>query len=169
MDWVERVGKLRQWAQNGVRAPHKPLLMLYALGSFQRDPLGSMRYSDIEHDLSELLEDYGPTRRTSPSYPFHHLVSDGVWEVRTDSGSGSPGTGVRVLRESGARGQLTGGLRAALSEDPELLGHRAAARQCAGRPGAHHLAHGAGVPWRAPWSGAARRDRARVSGGRLPG
>ncbi|MFE1765775.1 phosphorothioated DNA-binding restriction endonuclease [Streptomyces angustmyceticus] len=125
MDWVERVGNLRQWAQNGVRAPHKPLLMLYALGSFQRDPLGSMRYSEIERELSELLEDYGPTRRTSPSYPFHHLVSDGVWEVRTDSGAGSPGTGVRVLRESGARGQLAGGLRAALSHDPELLGQLA--------------------------------------------
>lgn len=125
MDWVERVGNLRQWAQNGARAPHKPLLMLYALGWFQRSPLRPMRYSEIEHDLSELLEDYGPTHRTSPSYPFHHLVNDGVWEVRTDSGGASPGTGVRVLRESGARGQLAGGLRAALSDDPALLGQLA--------------------------------------------
>ncbi|RXS73136.1 restriction endonuclease [Streptomyces sp. TM32] len=125
MDWIERVGNLRQWAQNGARAPHKPLLMLYALGRFQRQPQRPMRYSEIEHDLSELLQDYGPTHRTSPSYPFHHLVSDGVWEVRTDGGAGSPGTGVRVLRESGAQGQLAAGLRGALSADPALLGQLA--------------------------------------------
>ncbi|WP_329147013.1 HNH endonuclease [Streptomyces sp. NBC_01456] len=125
MDWMERVGKLRQWAQNGARAPHKPLLMLYALGRFQREPQQPMRYSEIEHELSALLQDYGPTHRTSPAYPFHHLVSDGVWEVRTDSGGGSPGTGVRVLRESGARGQLAAGLRGALSDDPALVGRLA--------------------------------------------
>ncbi|MER0482312.1 phosphorothioated DNA-binding restriction endonuclease [Streptomyces sp. Edi2] len=125
MDWVERVGNLRQWAQNGARAPHKPLLMLYALGRFQHVPQQPMRYSEIEHELSELLRDYGPTHRTSPSYPFHHLVSDGVWEVRTDSGDGSPGTGVRALRESGARGRLAAGLRGALAADPALLGQLA--------------------------------------------
>ncbi|MFB6440075.1 phosphorothioated DNA-binding restriction endonuclease [Streptomyces sp. NPDC056411] len=125
MDWLERVGRLRQWARGGVRAPHKPLLMLYALGRFRRDPGGTMRYSEVEQDLRELLADYGPPRPTSPAYPFHHLVSDGVWEVRTDLGDGSPGTGVQVLRESGARGQLAAGLRAELDADPALLGRLA--------------------------------------------
>lgn len=125
MDWVERVGKLRQWTQNGARAPHKPLLMLYALGRFQRCPERPMRYSEVEQDLSELLQDYGPTHRTSPAYPFHHLISDGVWEVRTDGGAGSPGTGVRALRESGAEGQLARGLRSALDAEPALLGRLA--------------------------------------------
>ncbi|MFF4285242.1 phosphorothioated DNA-binding restriction endonuclease [Streptomyces sp. NPDC001633] len=125
MDWIERVGKLRQWSRNGARAPHKPLLMLYALGRFRRQPDGVMRYADVERDLRDLLADYGPAHQTSPAYPFHHLVSDGVWEVRTDSGAGSPGTGVQVLRASGARGQLVPGLRSALSEDPALLGRLA--------------------------------------------
>lgn len=125
MDWVERVGNLRQWAQNGARAPHKPLLVLYALGRFQREPRRAMRYSEIEHELSALLRDFGPPHRTSPAYPFHHLVSDGVWEVRTDSGGTSPGAGVRALRESGARGQLAAGLRGALADDPGLAGRLA--------------------------------------------
>ncbi|MGH3310114.1 MAG: phosphorothioated DNA-binding restriction endonuclease, partial [Streptomyces sp.] len=122
MDWIERVRSLRQWTHNGERAPHKPLLMLYALGRFQRDPGQPLRYSDIEQDLKTLLQDYGPVHRTSPSYPFHHLVSDGVWEVHTDHGPASPGSGVRVLRESGATGRLVPGLRSALAADPELLG-----------------------------------------------
>ncbi|MEU8822450.1 phosphorothioated DNA-binding restriction endonuclease [Streptomyces sp. NPDC048636] len=121
MDWVERVGALRQWTANGVRAPHKPLLMLYALGRFQRAPEVELPYTEVERDLGELLRDFGPPRQTSPSYPFHHLASDGVWEVRTDRGPGSPGPGVRALRESGARGRLVPELRSALDTDPVLL------------------------------------------------
>jgi putative restriction endonuclease len=71
VDWTERVRDLRQWSQNEERAPHKPLLMLYALGRFQRDAGESMRYTDIEHELAQLLRDYGPNRRTNPAYPFH--------------------------------------------------------------------------------------------------
>ncbi|MFC8719551.1 phosphorothioated DNA-binding restriction endonuclease [Kitasatospora sp. NPDC057198] len=125
MDWLERVAKLRQWTSNGIRAPHKPLLLLYALGCYQRDADGDLRYSAVEGELKRLLEEYGPSRATTPAYPFHRLVSDGVWEVRTDQGPGSPGTGVGVLRSSGATGRLVPELRAALRRDPALLGRLA--------------------------------------------
>ena len=90
MDWLERAAKLRQWSRSGTRAPHKPLLFLYALGRFQRDADGELRYSAVEDDLRRLLAEYGPPNRTTPAYPFHHLVSDGVWEVRTDRGRAAP-------------------------------------------------------------------------------
>ncbi|MFJ8336317.1 phosphorothioated DNA-binding restriction endonuclease [Streptomyces sp. NPDC094437] len=121
MDWLERTATLRQWARDGARAPHKPLLLLYALGRYQADAEGELRYSAVEADLRRLLTEYGPPRRTSPAYPFHHLVSDGVWEVRTDRGPGSPGTGLRELRETGAVGRLAPELRAALRREPQLL------------------------------------------------
>jgi putative restriction endonuclease len=76
----------------------------------------------VEEDLQRLLTEYGPPNKTTPAYPFHHLVSDGVWEVRTDSGHGSPGSGVRDLRETGATGRLAPELRTALRREPELLG-----------------------------------------------
>lgn len=125
MDWLERIAKLRQWTRSGTRAPHKPLLLLHALGRFQQDADSELRYSAVEKDLQSLLTEYGPPNRTTPAYPFHHLVSDGVWEVRTDHGPGSPGTGVRVLRETGAAGRLAPELRTALRGDPELLGRMA--------------------------------------------
>jgi len=121
MDWLERTAKLRQWSGNGTRAPHKPLLLLYALGRFQDDAQGELRYSAVESDLKRLLAEYGPANRTTPAYPFHHLVSDGVWEVRTDRGPGSPGSGVRELRTTGATGRLAPELRAALRREPSLL------------------------------------------------
>ncbi|MFE1192599.1 phosphorothioated DNA-binding restriction endonuclease [Streptomyces olivaceoviridis] len=122
MDWLERIAKLRQWTKGGTRAPHKPLLLLYALGRFQDDADGGLRYTAVEQDLQRLLTEYGPPHKTTPAYPFHHLVSDGVWEVRTDRGPGSPGSGVRDLRETGATGRLAPELRAALRREPDLLG-----------------------------------------------
>ncbi|NSC23584.1 restriction endonuclease [Streptomyces albus subsp. chlorinus] len=120
-NWVERVSALRQWTSGEERAPHKPLLLLYALGRHQSEPERALRYTEVERDVAHLLREYGPPRSTSPGYPFHHLVNDGVWEVRTDAGRGSPGPGVRLLRESGARGRLAPQLRTALDEDPALL------------------------------------------------
>ncbi|MFJ7902282.1 phosphorothioated DNA-binding restriction endonuclease [Streptomyces sp. NPDC096198] len=125
MDWLERAAGLRQWSRDGVRAPHKPLLLLYALGRFQADAGDTLPYSAVEADLKQLLAEYGPARVTTPAYPFHHLVSDGVWEVRTDRGGGSPGTGVRELRAGGATGRLAPGLRAELLREPSLLGRMA--------------------------------------------
>jgi putative restriction endonuclease len=124
-DWVERVGRLRQWSARGVRAPHKPLLVLYALGCFQRDAQGELPYSAVESDLKRLLSEYGPAHPTTPAYPFHHLVSDGVWEVRTDDGTRSPGPRVGELRARNARGRLAPALRAALTADPSLAGRMA--------------------------------------------
>ncbi|MFD7428341.1 phosphorothioated DNA-binding restriction endonuclease [Streptomyces sp. NPDC059818] len=125
MNWVERTAQLRQWTRGGTRAAHKPLLFLYALSRFQQDADDELRYSAVEEDLRGLLAEYGPGNRTTPAYPFHHLVSDGVWEVRSERGPGSPGTGVRELRASGAAGRLTPELRAALRREPSLLGRMA--------------------------------------------
>ncbi|GAA2074196.1 HNH endonuclease [Streptomyces albiaxialis] len=125
MDWIERTGRLKQWTREGERAPHKPLLMLYALGSFQRDPDAALRFTDVERDLLGLLRAYGPRRETTPAYPFHHLATDGVWEVRTEDGGGSPGPRVGALRASGAAGRLAPGLREALAREPDLLGQLA--------------------------------------------
>jgi putative restriction endonuclease len=125
MDWLERAAKLRQWSRDGVRAPHKPLLLLYALGRFQAEAADELPYSAVEADLKQLLVEYGPSRGTTPAYPFHHLVSDGVWEVRTEHGAGSPGTGVRELRASRATGRLAPDLQVALRREPSLLGRMA--------------------------------------------
>ncbi|MGW5659851.1 phosphorothioated DNA-binding restriction endonuclease [Streptomyces sp. NPDC003758] len=125
MDWLERTAKLRQWTRSGTRAPHKPLLLLYALSRFQDDADSELRYSAVEEVLQRLLNEYGPPNKTTPAYPFHHLVSDGVWEVRTDRGPGSPGSGVGDLRETGAAGRLVPELRRALRREPALLGRMA--------------------------------------------
>ncbi|MDP3209502.1 MAG: HNH endonuclease, partial [Rhodoglobus sp.] len=82
---LERVDKLRVWQQHGERAPHKPLLLLLALGRFSHDEF-EIPFATVEKKLKELLEEFGPSRlRQEPALPFWHLRSDKLWEV--DSGT----------------------------------------------------------------------------------
>ncbi|SEG80629.1 putative restriction endonuclease [Thermomonospora echinospora] len=130
MDWVERVLAIRQWSHHGERAPHKPLLLLYALGRYQREGAGSIPYSAAEEPLNRLLREFGPPRhaRSTMAYPFHYLTSDDrLWQVDTDDGPGSPGPRVGLLRSAHARGRLHPELAAALDADPGLLGRLARA------------------------------------------
>ncbi|MFG1873586.1 phosphorothioated DNA-binding restriction endonuclease [Sphaerisporangium sp. NPDC049003] len=121
MDWVQRVADVRRWTRDGERAPHKPLLLLYALGRFQRHGGRPIPFSGAEADLKRLLKEFGPPRQTSPGYPFHHLTNDGIWLVDTVNGPGSPGPELGRLRDSQAAGRLHPDLLRALSDDSHLV------------------------------------------------
>ncbi|WP_067480867.1 phosphorothioated DNA-binding restriction endonuclease [Actinomadura hibisca] len=122
MDWVQRVVGVNQYTRAGERAPHKPLLILHALGRFQRQGAAPLPFSEVERGLGVLLREFGPPRKTSPAYPFHHLTSDDrIWVVETPEGEGSPGTSLRDLRAPGVRGRLHPDFAEALGGDPQLL------------------------------------------------
>ncbi len=122
VDWVERVLGVRRFSRSGERAPHKPLLLLYALGRFHREGPGALEFSVVEEDLRRLLREFGPPRATSPGYPFHHLTNDDrLWLVETADGGTSPGSAVGPLRALHARGRLHPDLTSALTADPALL------------------------------------------------
>ena len=120
-EWLNDIASINQWRRGGERAPHKPLLLLYALARLQHGQGGAMSYNDVEGDLDNLLREFGPPRKTSPSYPFDHLASDGVWLVSSDEGQGSPGDARGRLRSTNAKGRLNPELEEALGSDPTLL------------------------------------------------
>lgn len=79
---VRRFDGLRVWRRSGERAPHKPLLVLLALGRVQQGCERLNAFGLIEQDLKRLLIDFGPPRASvHPEYPFWRLQQDGVWEV----------------------------------------------------------------------------------------
>lgn len=106
-----RFDDLTVWKRGDQRAPHKPLLALYALGRLVQDDRWLL-FSEIEDDLEALLIEFGPPRKSHhPEYPFWHLRSDGVWVVpeaneleMRQSASNPPKT---ELREKEARGGFT--------------------------------------------------------------
>ena len=80
---LQRFETLRRWRSGGERAPHKPLLVLYAIGKLLRGEDRLISYADdVEENLGNLLREFGPRRdRYNPQFPFWRLQNDGVWEV----------------------------------------------------------------------------------------
>lgn len=70
------------WKRGSERAPHKPLLLLYALGKCSRGKPRAIPFSEVARDLPRLLREFGPSRKSyHPEYPFWWLQSDGLWEL----------------------------------------------------------------------------------------
>jgi putative restriction endonuclease len=79
---LERFRHLNVWKRGDVRAPHKPLLVLLALGRVQGGADRLLPYDEIDQPLTRLLEEFGPPRKSPhPELPFYHLQTDGVWEI----------------------------------------------------------------------------------------
>lgn len=86
---VDRFRSLRQYRRpDGQRAPHKPLLVLLALGQLANSGSSELPWSEAEQKLADLIAEFGPPSRTgrtqSAAYPFTRLRSDGVWVLDHD-------------------------------------------------------------------------------------
>ena len=78
------IADLKVFQQNGQRSPHKPLLILYALGQLQRGRT-EIRYRDFKEPFSKILKETLPRSRSiHAEYPFWHLAADcggALWNV----------------------------------------------------------------------------------------
>jgi len=77
------VGNLNVWQQGSRRAPHKPLLLLIALGRIQRGLPRLAGFEEATAELLPLLRRYAPPVKAKhqPELPYWHLQGDGIWEV----------------------------------------------------------------------------------------
>ena len=83
---VARFDGIRQFARGGRRAPHKPLLLLYALARLKHDRQTEIRFNATETIVNPLLRSYGPWDSdwgsgAHVSYPYGRLVNDGLWHL----------------------------------------------------------------------------------------
>ncbi len=124
---LDRIDKLAVWSRASERAPHKPLLILYALGRLQRGLPEEVAYTELEGDLRLLLQEFGPARKTDhPEYPFWRLQTSGLWEVVSDrevrarrSNSDPPRS---ELLGANARGRFTDEVVRAFRSNGDLVG-----------------------------------------------
>jgi putative restriction endonuclease len=122
---LTQIDALNVWKQGDQRAPHKPLLILYALGRWQQGKF-EIAFCEAEPDLTALLREFGPPRRSDdPEEPFWRLQRDGIWVVRapTDLPRKTGGTMPRVnaLRSPDVRAGFSPEMQAALTADPRLV------------------------------------------------
>jgi putative restriction endonuclease len=124
-DILTRFDDLNTWRQGDQRAPHKPLLVLYALGRWQQGK-AEVTFAEAEPDLTALLREFGPPRKSDhPEQPFWRLQRDGVWTVHAPADlplkTGDDIPRVTALRSHDVRGGFSPDVRAAIAADPALV------------------------------------------------
>lgn len=75
-----QVPQLNVWKKHNKRAPHKPLLLLYALGQWQHGKR-EFAWADVKVAVKDLIEQFGGPASKNPQYPFIRLQNDNIWEV----------------------------------------------------------------------------------------
>jgi putative restriction endonuclease len=128
-DVLNAFDNIRRAQHAGVYAPHKPLLILLALGRVQRGEPRMVEFSEVDAPLRALLGEFGPSSAAkSRHYPFWHLATDGrgaLWDlngpkdVLTRPAGATPSLG--ELRERHIAGGFATDIDAALRQTPGLL------------------------------------------------
>jgi len=116
-----QLAKLRQHQRDGRRSPHKPLLVLLALGRLAATGSSRLRWDDAHVDLGNLIAEFGPVSKTariqSAAYPFTRLRSDGIWTLDRDV----PMDNIGPLAAEHVTGSLSPHVERVLSADPNLI------------------------------------------------
>ncbi|MEU4888235.1 MULTISPECIES: phosphorothioated DNA-binding restriction endonuclease [Streptomyces] len=111
---LNALAALRRARIGAVRAPHKPLLLLWLLGRFTATGSTAVAYEEAEEPVSRLINDYGPAvmspalARQRAAMPFVQLERT-LWALCDGNGRpigpDAPERGA-WLREHGATGRL---------------------------------------------------------------
>ena len=155
-EFLDRLVRIKTGSWQGVRAPHKPLLLLLALGRVAQGRRRLVAFASIELELRRLLAEFGPPRNARHAvYPFGRLRNDGLWEIPGDDALATTSSGnlyAKELREQGIVGGFPKEVYRLLAANPSLV--VAAAEQLLARyfPSSHHddIRVAAGLRW--DWS-----------------
>lgn len=115
---------LKVWQRGEERAPHKPLLVLYAIGKLLRGEGRLLPFHEVDERLGMLLQEFGPNRQNfQPLQPFWRLQNDGVWEIPAAYKvrlSSSGDARKSDLDEHNVSGGFTEDVARQLIDDPDL-------------------------------------------------
>jgi len=123
---IQAFDRMRVWQRGDQRAPHKPLLVLFALAKVSAGDTAMIDWSEAEPRLKALLEEFGPGGSgSSRHYPFWHLRTDGLWQLDGPASilGRPPGATPTLteLRDNHVKGGFPPALSDALRRDPQLV------------------------------------------------
>ncbi|HCG5486419.1 phosphorothioated DNA-binding restriction endonuclease [Vibrio parahaemolyticus] len=86
MELIDKIQTISRWRRGDQRAPHKPLMLLYALSQYKQGHERLFKFeSEVDNQVKELLVQYGPSRKAyHPESPFWRLANekDPFWELK---------------------------------------------------------------------------------------
>lgn len=107
----------------GSRRPHRPLLVLYALGKLEED-VRKLSFEQLDRDFDVILKEFGPPHETSVKYPFWYLRKDDVWNVedadKLPRRSGKKEPLVSAMRKQNTHGGFSEDVWTVLQENEAL-------------------------------------------------
>jgi putative restriction endonuclease len=115
---------VRVWQRGGHRAVHKPLLILLALERLARGQCDPVEFAEIEGKMRQLLEEFGPSSAAAtPHFPFWHLRTDGLWDLKGSAQilARPPGATPNLGELRAVSGGFPPAIREALQDDPALI------------------------------------------------
>jgi putative restriction endonuclease len=127
-EFKKLLSNVRTWTRGDKRAPHKPLLLLFALGRIQSGKERVVSFAEAKPILDRLLRTFGTNTTIEAWAPFWHLQSDGLWEVldaehlerRTETDGRSPRPKPSALEEHG-KGGFPPDVFKLLQHNPDLV------------------------------------------------
>jgi len=87
--WVDAVNSIRRYKgrDSDVRAPYKPLLLLWLIGRVAAGEPSEVTFASAEPDLKQLMHKHRMGRNVRVQYPFVYLgTSPELWTVRDSAG-----------------------------------------------------------------------------------
>lgn len=126
MKLLDAIDNLKTWKRGGERAPHKPLLLLYALAKYTNDPEAKLGFSLIEDDIHELLNEFWKIRPSKHHVndPFWRLQNDKIWQVEADGEIRQTSSGsayVADLKRHNAVGFFSHNVAKEIRDNPNLV------------------------------------------------
>lgn len=124
IDLLKRFGSIRIFAKGGKLAPHKPLLLLYALAQFKNERIERIVFSDAESMVDPLIQTYGPfNAKTSVTYPYARLANDksGIWWIEKHEKNASGDLSLAEARDRDLKAGFSEDVLRKFRENPKLI------------------------------------------------
>lgn len=80
-EFLDCIRNLKTWKRGDQRAPHKPLLLLLALGNVQNQRPRLSSWTETQERLGQIFAQFGQPGKKSLDQPFKRLPGDKLWEL----------------------------------------------------------------------------------------
>jgi len=123
-DILDRFDSIRRFSRGGQAAPHKPLLLLYALAQLKNEGAERITFNEAEKVVDPLLRTYGSFQKTpTVAHPFVRLANDRgrFWWIEDHTKTPSGDLLISEARERNLKAGFSEDVLQAFRENPKLI------------------------------------------------